>query len=405
MLNRIILVTGNYLPGKNGGIENYTHELAKHLVENKFAVEIASLQLYEKQDYFYEGIKVNYLGNSISVFENVLRNGQYDICHFHEYSAYGGIEVPWFKLAKELCKKVFFTFHLPYLTCYKNDFRYKGLEDCNNFTDPERCTPCIIADKSHFRKSGKSDLLLKMLETVFSITGKRKKLKERVIENYRTLGQLLKTCDKVFLIANWFYELLEENNYHSDNIVLLSNGLQSSIVRNSLPDAKIKKNRIIFVGRIQHQKGLHLLCHALGKLKTSGITLDVYGNVVDKLYFERCFKKYGFNYKGNIAREELLKLLPLYEFLILPSVFTEMTPMVIQEAFSAHLPVIASTAKGNKDAITDGVNGFLFEYDNADDLAVTIEKAYRLKSNGWKPQFSYPENPEKDIEEIVSYYY
>jgi glycosyltransferase involved in cell wall biosynthesis len=81
-----------------------------------------------------------------------------------------------------------------------------------------------------------------------------------------------------------------------------------------------------------------------------------------------------------------------------------MFSLIIKDAFYEKLPVIASSAKGNRDAITDGVNGFLFEYDNAEDLAKTIDKAYQLKVNGWMPEFSYPENPEKDNEEILSYY-
>jgi glycosyltransferase involved in cell wall biosynthesis len=137
---------------------------------------------------------------------------------------------------------------------------------------------------------------------------------------------------------------------------------------------------------------------------TPGIEIDVYGNVGEEGYFKSCKEIFLFNYKGIITRKELSKLLPEYDFMVLPSVFTEMYPMVVQEAFSAGLPVIASSAKGNRDAITNGVNGFLFEYDNAKDLAKTIDKAYQLKASGWLPEFSYPDNPEKDTEEIVSYY-
>ena len=80
-----------------------------------------------------------------------------------------------------------------------------------------------------------------------------------------------------------------------------------------------------------------------------------------------------------------------YDFLVLPSVFTEMYPLVIIDAFHRRLPVIASTAKGNKDVINDGLNGFLFKYDDAKDLAVTIDRAYQFKNNGWVPVFSEPE--------------
>ena len=129
---RVLFITGNYLPGKNGGIENYTHWLASVLIENRIEVEVAALQVNSPEDYFYDGVKVHGLKGSFGNFEKLLQTGNYNICHFQEYSAFGGIELPWFEKAKEYAK-VFFTFHLPYFTCYKNDFRYKGIEDCDTF--------------------------------------------------------------------------------------------------------------------------------------------------------------------------------------------------------------------------------------------------------------------------------
>lgn len=404
MALKILLVTGDYLPGKNGGIENYTHRLAILLLQNELGVEVAALDLGNFDDYVYEGVKVNNLGGSFQSFEDLLQKENFDICHFHEYSAYGGIEIPWFKKAKEYCKKIFFTFHLPYLTCYKNDFRYKGIEDCNHFTDPQRCTECIIADKFNYKKWGRSEFILKLLEASLSITGKRQKFKGRVINNYEVLSELLAICDQVFLIAGWFDKLLRLNGYNSTNIILLHNGIKTESASIRLVEYSVPKNKMIFAGRIQHQKGLHLLCEAMRELKTAGVEIEVYGNVVDEDYFKNCQDTYPFNYKGILPREELLKLLPHYDFLVLPSVFTEMYPMVIQEAFHAGLPVIASAAKGNVDLIEEGKNGFLFDYDNDSDLTRVIDTAYKLKNSGWLPLFKTNEFADKNIQELLSYY-
>jgi glycosyltransferase involved in cell wall biosynthesis len=398
---KILLLTGKYLPEKNGGIENYTHRLALLLKQQEYEVEVAALNLQNKNGYTYEGIKVNNLMGSIEVFEKLLQ-GSFDICHFHEYSSSGGIEIPWFTKAKEYCRKVFFTFHLPYLTCYKNDFRYEGIEDCNHFTDAERCTGCIITER--LKKYNEPDWLLKPVKIALALTGKKRMLKSNVELIHKQLNELIGTCDEIFVIANWFEKLLKENGYNSNKIKLLPNIIQPCSILNKEAVTGVQKKRMVFVGRIQQQKGLHLLCKAMQKTITKRIEIDVYGNVVEENYFKKCQHLFSFNYKGSIAREELLALLPNYDFLVLPSVFTEMYPMVIQEAFSIGLPVIASAAKGNRDVIVDEVNGFLFEYDDPKDLAKTIDKAYQLKGNGWMPDFSYSDHPEKDIEEIVSYY-
>jgi len=405
---RILLVTGNYLPGKNGGIENYSHWLATLLLQNHFEVEVAALNVNENEDYFYEGVKVNYLKGSFSVFKSLLEKGNFDICHFHEYSEYGGIEIPWFKKAKEHVKKVFFTFHLPYFTCYKGDFRYKGGEDCNTFSDSKRCTECVIADKTGYQKSGKSEMYLSIVSGMMAVTGKRRELEKRIIEKYQKLNELISICDNIFIYADWFKNILSENGYNNPSIKKIPYKTKSEDkITGSLNDetGNNTRNKILFVGRIQHQKGLHLLCKAMNNITPKDVQLDVYGNIIDQKYFENCSKEFSFNFKGTTRYHHLLSILKEYDFLVLPSVFTEMFSLVIKDAFYEKLPVIASSAKGNKDAIADGVNGFLFEYNNADDLAATIDRAYRSKEEGWFPKFFESVNPEKDIEEILNFYH
>lgn|GEM_PF-3382511 len=399
---RVLFITGNYLPGKNGGIENYTHWLASVLINNSIQVEVAALNVDSTTDCIYEGVKVNNLKGSFSKFETLLQKGNFDICHFQEYSAFGGIEMRWFQKAKEY-GKVYFTFHLPYFTCYKNDFRYKAIEDCNIFNDPGRCTRCIIADKSgydHYR----SDALLSILSGISNFTGVRQKLKKKVIDQYKKLDELIAVCDYIFIYADWFKKILAENGYDQPSIKKIPYKTKTVLPGTPDPEKGVLKNKILFVGRIEHQKGLHLLCKAMNEISTGDIQLDVYGNMVNQDYFDECHKEYDFNFKRTINYPILMEILGEYDFLVMPSVFTEMYSMMIKDAFYAKLPVIASTAKGNRDAVSDGENGFLFDYNDAASLASTIDKAYNLKKNGWTPAFKYSDHPEKDIEEIISYY-
>lgn len=400
---KILLVTGNYVPGKNGGIENYTHWLATLLLENKFKVQVAALHVDELANYTYEGINVNYMQGRFSNFEILLEQQQFDICHFHEYSAFGGIEMHWILKAKQQCKKVFFTFHLPYLTCYKNDFRYMDAVDCNLFTDTNRCVRCVLAHKIGFNKKFKKSWILDCITGLSQIAGLNKRLEKKIIENNNKLNDLTAACDKIFIYANWFIHILRNNGYHSLNIRKIPYKTKSEVSIAKAVDHSIKY-KVLFVGRIQYQKGLHLLCRSMNQVVQKNITLDVYGNIVDKNYFDDCVNEFAFNFKGTTNYFHLLNELKKYDFLILPSVFTEMFSLIIKDAFYEQLPVIASAAKGNKDAVKDGVNGFLFEYDNAIDLAKTIDKAYHLKLNGWEPQFENTGNPETDINEILSYY-
>lgn len=400
---KILLVTGNYLPGKNGGIENYTHWLAKTLMQHHHDVEVAALNVNESESYFYEDIKVNNLKGSFLSFENVLRNGEFDICHFQEYSEFGGIEIPWFEKAREYSSKVFFTFHLPYLTCYKKDLRYRGIEDCNIFSNSKRCTECVVADRIGYKKVKGAQVYLSLALALMKMAGKKNELECKIISKYETLNKLIETSDQIFIYGKWFKRLLNENGYNSPKFLEIPHITKVTPEKSDTTANTIKK-KLLFVGRIEHQKGLHLLCKAMHLIDTKDLTVDVFGNIVDENYYKRCRNIYNFNYQGSIPHSQLLEKFHDYDFLVLPSIFTEMFSLVLNEAFYERLPVIVSTAKGNKDVVEDGVNGFLFEYDDAGSLAKTIDKAYDLLRSGWIPTFKKPAEEAKDIKEIISYY-
>lgn len=403
------MVLGRYLPFKNAGIENYTHFLAKMLLQSNHNVHVAILNSKNREPYIYDGIQVIPLSNGFDSFISLLEQNHYDICHFQEYSAFGGIELFWFTAAKQYCQKIFFTFHLPYFTCYKNDFRYKGIEDCDNFSSTERCVTCIIATKMNYKKSPRfalGNFGIDIIAPLIKRSGKIHALQNRITLQKTQLNELINTCDHVFVYATWFKRLLNENGYQAPSIKQIPYITSESIREDMLLNTECSKlnNKILFVGRIEKQKGLLLICKAMNLLSAENIQLDVFGNIVDEDYERDCENEYQYNFKGTIPLEELLQILPMYDFLILPSVFTEMYSMMIKDAFQNQLPVIASAAKGNVDVIKEGKNGFTFNYNDAKDLARVIDKAYSLKQNGWKPEFELNNNPKNDLNEILHYY-
>jgi glycosyltransferase involved in cell wall biosynthesis len=401
---KILLVLGRYLPFKNAGIENYTHTLVRKLIENKFAVQVAVLESESVKSYLYENVQVIPLKNGYISFSRLLENEDFDICHFQEYSGPNGINLKWFQTAKTYCSKVFFTFHLPYLTCYKNDFRYNGIEDCDNFSSSSRCVKCIIATKLNFQKSNFSirnfsiNLVTQLVQKSPKING----LNDRIGQRKEELKQLIEICNNIFIYADWFKKLLNRNGYTSSAIVKIPY-VTNQAYTITFPETSGTKNKILFVGRIEKQKGLFLLCKAMNLIKEN-LELDVFGNVVDEAYNEKCRSEYAYNFKGTLPLKDLLKELDQYDFLVMPSVFTEMYSMMIKDAFNYKLPVIASSAKGNADVIKEGKNGFIFNYGDDKDLAKVIEYAYDLKQKGWKPQFETNSSPVNDWKQILSYY-
>jgi len=92
-----------------------------------------------------------------------------------------------------------------------------------------------------------------------------------------------------------------------------------------------------------------------------------------------------------------------HDILCLCSTFSEMNPLVIQEAFEAGIPVIASNVHGNSEQIMHEKNGLLFKYNDVKDLQCQIERCInepslvnKLSQNIKKPY---------SFEEVANKYY
>ena len=76
---------------------------------------------------------------------------------------------------------------------------------------------------------------------------------------------------------------------------------------------------------------------------------------------------------GSYMPEEVPQILSRVDWVIVPSIWWENSPMVIQEAFANLVPVICSNIGGMAEKVTDGVDGLHFRVNDPRDLARAIE--------------------------------
>ncbi|MHC5157795.1 MAG: glycosyltransferase family 4 protein [Planctomycetota bacterium] len=119
-------------------------------------------------------------------------------------------------------------------------------------------------------------------------------------------------------------------------------------------------DKLVFLGRIHPDKGVHLACETAGK---AGMDLIIAGIIQDENYFNEKVKPYiddkHITYIGSVGpkgRDDLFKqayaLLHLNE---LPERFG----LVMAEAMAAGVPVIAYDRGSCREVIADGKTGFL----------------------------------------------
>ncbi len=86
------------------------------------------------------------------------------------------------------------------------------------------------------------------------------------------------------------------------------------------------------------------------------------------------------SFEGEFDHDDLPALMADTDWVVVPSVWWENSPLVIQEARKHRRPVIASDIGGMAEKVTDGVYGLHFRVDDPRSLAETIKRAVSTPS-------------------------
>ena len=198
---------------------------------------------------------------------------------------------------------------------------------------------------------------------------------------YRWLKRILPFCiggqvdlNPVICVSKWLAEELKVK-YASKQIHIVPRAVALSSYR-SRPT--FKAHNFIMAGRIEPQKGLHLLIEAAKNVCVTHpqFKVDIYGDA-DVDYLKLCRKliqdyhlEQHFDFKGFSS--SMADILPIYDVMLMPTLMREPFGRVIIEAMAAGLIVIASNAYGPAEIIDHGTDSLLFERANPKALAECI---------------------------------
>ncbi len=207
------------------------------------------------------------------------------------------------------------------------------------------------------------------------------------------------TCDTTCRGRNWINGLVERIVLRRAKALIAvseavggyvrSQGFEVFVVPNGVPPRRTAPARdpaktdwtLGMIALFRPRKGLEVLLEALALLRSRGrsVRLRAVGSFETPEYESHVKQLAGqLNLQAAIdwagfARDvddELARM----DLFVLPSLFGEGLPMVVLEAMSAGLPVVASAVPGVPEAVRDGVEGLLVEPANAAALAAAIER-------------------------------
>lgn len=430
---KIVHVVNYFLPDYLAGTENYVFNIASLQLKKGHQVFVVRPDYWGREDYIYDTVPVKYFAEEkksatkseimgtksppgVLTFIELIKKINPSIVHFHEINGSNGITYFHIHAIYKLGIKQVFTAHLATITCASGTLFYKNSKFCDGKLNLRKCTSCALYNKVE------NNLLANLVSlvscTIFNIN--RRISKHLVTKNFsdfpfvihnkdKQLKRLAIELDCMIVLTDWFKKVLLLNNFPESKIALIKQGINiGNLLEEEINILERQDRKIVFVGRITKVKGLHILIKALKNSKYP-IQLDVYGNKEDANYFDECFNEARNNnvdveWKGVVESSKIVKILKNYDALILPSYFSEMSPLVIQEAFLAGIPVIASNVYGNVEQLREGENGLLFGFGNSASLKSAIELFYSddYKSK-WKIKYT-PNTFENIVEQIENIY-
>lgn len=155
-------------------------------------------------------------------------------------------------------------------------------------------------------------------------------------------------------------------NILGERIVVKPNFVQSPLVEK---DFKMRES-FLFVGRLSEEKGIKVLIEAFSN---SSLKLKIAGSGPLKEYVvNACSENDNIEYLGNLSKSQVEEYMHDSTALIFSSIWYETFGLVIVEAFSLGLPVIASNIGAAKVLVQHGYNGRHFAPGNINSLRQEI---------------------------------
>jgi glycosyltransferase involved in cell wall biosynthesis len=349
---KILMLNGPLPTGEiEGGVTRWVYELAIHLTQLGHEVHIMGYGDYVSPISIvqgglqYHGVPNRYFGDNLLLGKGLSdhivklhKHYKYDLIHGHS----GHHTFPAILTRKSLNVPVVTTIHAvdmdEFLTCHKEIQTIYGLK----FFGPRRLCNALTHITSTF------------------------------IREYFTY----KYSDALVTVSQHSLRQLQELYNPSVRTYVVYGGISNKFEAEKPLKGNSSKKKLLFVGRVDPRKGLHYLIRALplmakdvevviaGALSLSGRRYQAYlRNMIAKSNVQRQVK-----FLGSVSEEEKWKLYSLSDLFVLPSIH-EALGLVILEAMSAGLPVVASNLGGIPEVVKDGENGLLFEPRNWKDLS------------------------------------
>lgn len=415
---RVLHLPVSYLPWTVGGKEVYTDSLARNLAERGWRSDIAFHQNHGAREpvgsHLRDATRVEVLPPltlsrsavydcapaEIPGFENLLRNFQPAVVHFHDFSS--GASLRHLRAARACGARTVMTYHSPGQSCLQRSLLYRGRTICDGQIETSRCTECRLsaAGMPAWLATAVSALpSARWLENSQNLLTRSATAKAMTQSFQAAWLEMVEQIDAIQVLSQWSWELMRRNHVPADKLHLIRSGVGMDIdFASDKAPAACEPLRLAYVGRCDEVKGVALLVEAVLRLPPEiNVQVSLLGPYWDSPYAQRILSRLGgdprFLPPRLVTPHDIVNQLKTVDACVVPSVWLETGPLVVYEAFAAGIPVIGTRLGGISELVRDNIDGLLFPRGDVAALRQIIEllanqreRLNQLKANVRRPR-------------------
>jgi len=408
---KVLYITHLYRPQHIGGTENYTHALATGLMALGHDAQVLCVESWERGDRYWNGIlddclegvpvrklrlnwmkapDVNrYLYDNPFVgdyVEEYLRGVKADLVHVTSCNTLSASVIGAAKKAgvPVVVTLTDFWFVCPRVNLVKGDGAL-----CDGHVSEHECVRCLFQGSKVYRWPRyvlPENVTLQLLSAV-STMGRHGRLTRLpglrglamdIRDRRAKLRCALEQADRVLTASPAARDVFQHNGL-SRPIEIVPYGNDLSWLRHYTGKSARHVLSFGFIGQISPIKGPQVLIRAYKEASRGGESrLLIYGDVKKDPVFSQELRSLAsgrndIEFRGAYSNAEIARVFSEIDVLVVPSLWRDF-PLVINEAFAAKTPVIATALGGMSEVVQPEVNGLLVERGNSEDLARTLRR-------------------------------
>lgn len=415
---RILTVIHDYLPRHAAGSQIYAHDLARAHQAAGHEVHVFTSESRPGEppgavlERVHEGVPITEVAQRREFvrlsdtftceeieqrFSETLESFRPDVAHFH-HLIHLSLRLP--SLVPESIAQVF-TLHDYWLSCPRGGQRLDWRGRICEQVDAAKCATCManffadvsvagrLAERVEARLGGMptGGRLAKAVRTGMRRAPRTVGLpaKHDETENLRDLqerrklvGEVFERVDRFIAPSAFLAEQLRAYGLPGEKLEVSDYGFTPVPRPARRRQAGRKPFKAGYVGTLVPHKGVHVLLEAFAQLVDTPVSLEVFGD-------PRAFQSYSrqlrerarglpVRFEGPFDPENKASVYRRFDFLVVPSIWWENSPLTIHEARLAGVPVIVPRLGGMIDLVEEGRSGLFYEPGSAASLAEQIRR-------------------------------